>query len=207
MDPKERAENLDYQKNDWIYQFKKWYKKTGKVFRVVKCVAEYLECDDIVAVPGSDTKRNNLQRLFGEKIKRIKAVSSRKMSKVSVNRANVKRFFPNANEEEIQEKIAKFQEEKQNTEDYEGSFEILDKEIRGGKILLVDDITSTGWTLSYFQNRLRAKGFDPVSFALGIDKKKEPVKVDNLFIYQEIEENSPVEKVEKITFDEVAIRF
>jgi hypothetical protein len=151
-----RKEKGDPKEARWVYNFKKFGKCADEVRLMVSVLAAHLGCLDIVAVPGSGTEANQLQKLFGTKIERIKEVQTRK----------------NRHKEPL-------------PDDYEDSYVIHTEEIRGEKILVVDDITTTGTTLNHFADSLGKIGYEVIKAAIGLDYKLDIQEGEPLYVYIE----------------------
>ncbi len=129
----------------YIYNFKKYNHSHKEIKENINYVAETFDCESVIAIPSHDKKANYLQKLFGEIIIRINEVEKRKYAHT-----------------------------KELPEDYKNSYNINITKIKGNKILLVDDITTSGRTLLHFKNVFEKMGLEVVCFALGISKKMNP---------------------------------
>nr|MCU0391396.1 phosphoribosyltransferase [Thermoflexibacter sp.] len=126
----------------FTYDFKKYMKHANTIKSMITAVANRFSCRCIVAIPPHTTEPNSLQKLFGNLITRTTEVLPRKY--------NHKKPLPN---------------------DYGTSYHINLEAIPQGKILLVDDILTSGATINHFAQIFEGKGYEVVKFCIGIDKK------------------------------------
>ncbi len=136
-----------------VYEFKKHNTKASFFEERVRLCAFGLGCEDILAVPPHLPHCNNLQLLFGEKIRRVKEVTERKYTHKEALPAN-----------------------------YADSYLINTSKIVGNKILLIDDVITSGFTIRHFAGVLEGLGFEVVMFGLGVRKKLKPV-LDRTFCF------------------------
>ena len=169
----DRPENL--QCSEWIYNFKKFNRDFLKVKMLIQCIQKMFKCSDVVIVPNSrDCKENNLMRLFGgDKIVRKYTVEKRKYT----NREDV------------------------NEQAYRKTFVINREKIKGKRLLLVDDISSTGWTMDFFSRELVALGYEVFRFCLGIDYKKIKEPIKEIYIHHEKVETKGSALAEELDLD------
>jgi len=136
-------EKIERRESEWVYNFKSKGKHSGAVKRMIETLASHLGCEKILAVPPSMVKAqpNGLQDLFGRHIWRIQDAQTRKY--------NHKKRLP---------------------EGYGQSY-IISGFQKSEKILIVDDICTTGTTLFHFRDRLKEWGCDAVPACLGFHYK------------------------------------
>ena len=141
----------------FVYQFKKSGAGAHKVGLMVSALKNMLDCSSILAIPPSEVEKqpNSLQKLFGEKIKRVKGVASRKYNHTKGLDRNYRKsvLFPDVGPDD--------------------------------KILLVDDICTTGKTLNFFRDELKRRGADVEMAAIGIYWKLDFKKTIQLIIFKE----------------------
>lgn len=136
-----------------VYEFKRNNAKVKFFEERVRMVACGLGCSDIVAVPPHLPTANNLQLIFGETIRRVKEVQARKYTH--------KEALPT---------------------DYAESYLIDVGKILGKRVLLVDDIITSGATITHFAETLEALGYEVVLFGLGLRKTLKP-EIDRRFCF------------------------
>ncbi len=135
----------------FVYNFKKEGRNKSEVSYSLDLVKKAFDCQTIVSVPSRSPAPNELQKLFGQIITRLEELAPRK-----------------------------YAHNKPLVENYEGSYRIDFEKIKG-KILLVDDVITSGETIRHFSNRLESEGFEVVKFALGLDHKLEPYQYKEFF--------------------------
>lgn len=128
----------------FVYNFKKYGKQSERVRQMILAVATHFACDTVVAIPPHTTDPNEMQKLFGQTIVRTKEVSARKYN----------HNFP-------------------LSDDYANSYHINFEGIKGSKILLIDDIVTSGATILHFAQVFENKGFEVIKLGIGLDKKLE----------------------------------
>jgi hypoxanthine phosphoribosyltransferase len=138
--------------------FKKYGRNSEQVELAVRTLCEHLGCSDIVAVPSSTAgETNKLQQLFGIKIVRTENVEKRKW----------------VHSREI-------------PAEYSNSYNINTAEINGVKILLVDDVCTTGKTIMHFKRALENLDFQVIPLALGLNEKLKDIKLlEWFYLYRE----------------------
>ena len=132
-----------------VYNFKKYGKNADKVKGAMEFLAEKLGCCAIVACPGHTTETTQLQELFGTTLARVSEVASRKYD----------------HEAEI------------NFDFERRSLEIPDEfyaQVKGRKVLVVDDVATTGKSLRFYRLLFESIGVDVELAAIGIAKKMRP---------------------------------
>jgi len=131
----------------FVYDFKKKETRKDLIKKHLQILKAYLGADTICAIPPHiPNSLNSLQKMFGATINRVELTEPRK--------------YDHKNDL------------KQN---YEQTYEI-DWSNLTGKILLIDDVCTSGATLVHFANKLQYNGFEVVKMALGIDHKLNPQK-------------------------------
>ena len=139
----------------FVYRFKKYFTEADTWELIIRTVCRHFDCMDIVAVPGHLPQKNSIQRLFGTKIERIRAVEPRKYTRAT--------GWP---------------------DDYTATYRVHEDRISGSRILLIDDILITGETMKHFAGILAAK-FQVIPLALGIDYKLATEPADDLYLYRQ----------------------
>ena len=141
----------------FVYKFKKSGAASNMVELMVFALGKMLDCNLILAIPPSEVKKqpNSLQKLFGEEIRRVKEVSSRKYNHTKRLDKNYKKsiLFPDVGPDD--------------------------------KILLIDDICTTGKTLDFFRDEIEGRGAKVESAAIGIYWKLNFKKIIQLIIFKE----------------------
>ncbi len=134
-----------------VYNFKKYGKKADTIKAAFEFLAESLGCDAIVACPGHTTAETQLQQLFGKTLTRVQEVPSRKYD----------------HEAEIN-----FDFERKSLEIPDDFF----ARIKGGKVLVVDDVATTGKSLRFYRLLFESIGVKAELAAIGITKKMLPTR-------------------------------
>lgn len=126
--------------------------------QVIKAIEKYFNPDLTIALPGSSTEPTNIQKLLENYyITRTKEVSQMKY-----------RENKTINESEIE------------------TLKIEWDQITGNKILLIDDIITTGNTMEFYKNILRNKHeAEYICYGLGINYKLEPILIKELELRDE----------------------
>lgn len=128
-----------------VYKFKKYGHHAETLERVVMQFARERKADMVLAVPSSKVeKQSQLQKIFGEGIRRTEDVPQRKYSH-------------------------------NKPVDYSGTVE-LTVNVTGKRILLVDDIITSGYSMLWFVQWLRTNGAAevvPVGFGLTVSHAEE----------------------------------
>jgi hypothetical protein len=157
LQTKAHREKGDPTDTRWVFNFKKYFKNADEIELIVETVASFFECADILAIPPSrvENQPNSLQRLFGEKIRRVRDVETRK-----------------------------YHHKAPLSADYVDSYTIEKDVIKGTRLLVVDDICTTGTTLNHFAMRLESEGLNVVKFALGLDYKLDIIVAETIFVYE-----------------------
>lgn len=145
----------------WVYAFKKSNADSARVEVLVRGMAKHLGCDAIVAIPASGPAANNLQRLFGMTIKRIAAVATRKRNHSATLEAG-----------------------------YAESYQVDWTPFVGKRVLLLDDVASTGVTLLHFVEICKKNGIECVAAALGLNYRLDATAAATI----EVETPDPVTK-------------
>lgn len=116
---------------EWVFDFKRRGSHTREVKEMAGFLAEKLKCDKIVAIPPSSIEKqpNSLQQIYGNHINRIEDVETRK-----------------------------WKHNKKIPDDYVKSFTFTGIS-KGEKILIIDDVCTTGKTLQYYNDFFRSIGF------------------------------------------------
>ena len=140
----------------WVYNFKQYRKNKESVWLIIKILAEHFFCEDILVVPSSTKgKVSALEELFSSKIIRTRDVEKRKWS-----------------------------HNKDLSADYSSSYEIKESLIKGNRIMLLDDVCTTGKTIEHFRNNLLQKGYEVVPLVLGLNIKLKGISgKETIYIY------------------------
>jgi hypothetical protein len=127
------------QSTKWVYGFKKNMGNAQEAKVLVEALRHYLECDQILAVPPSDPDAQP------NSLQSLFGQSLRRTRKVETRKYNHRKALPAG---------------------YDQSYEI--PKLNAKRLLLIDDICTTGRTLGHFKEVLEKSGFDAVPAALGI---------------------------------------
>lgn len=128
-----------------VFGFKTQGRQRDRIGTIIRAVASYLGCDTILAAPSSQAgELNTLQELFGETIKRVTTVPRRKYNHKPV------------------------------TPEYRATWEVEPEAVAGRRVLLVDDVCTSGHTLRHFAGELTALGADVELLAVGLNVKLNP---------------------------------
>lgn len=128
-----------------VYSFKKHGRNRALVSAAVRAAGRALGCDAILAVPGHSTAATQLQKTFGQTARRIRETSSRK--------------YNHAAEIDFEVESASLD---------------LPEDFKAEKVLVVDDVATTGKTLDFWRRYLAARGMACECLALGAGKKLNP---------------------------------
>jgi orotate phosphoribosyltransferase-like protein len=113
----------------------------------------YFETNSLVIVPAHGTVENNLQKNFGSLIKRIAEVSPRK-----------------------------YNHKHPLDKDYAFSYQIDFAKIRDKKVILIDDIVTSGETINHFAEVLQTKGYEVIKFGIGLSHKLTFEKLNSFYL-------------------------
>ncbi|TAH19307.1 MAG: phosphoribosyltransferase [Cytophagales bacterium] len=141
----------------FTYNFKKYGKNKETIKSHLKLIAYYLGIDTIVAIPAHTAEPNQMQLIYGEVIQRVNEVLPRK-----------------------------YNHDKPIQSNYFESYVVDFKSIKGKKIMLLDDVITSGQTMNHFDSVFTAKGFEVVRFSIGIAEKLNPIPINQLFYMQNI---------------------
>jgi phosphoribosylpyrophosphate synthetase len=138
----------------FVYDFKKYGSHRELITNYLTILKSYFDTQTIVAVPSHTTDINNLQLIVGTVIKRIAETAPRKYNhKVALSK------------------------------DYENTYQIDFGKLKEKKIILVDDIVTSGETINHFAQALQNKGYEVVKFALGIDYKQQAKSINTFYSF------------------------
>ena len=132
-----------------VYNFKKYGRKADTIKSAIEFLADSLGCDAIVACPGHTLAETQLQSLFGTTLVRVQEVPSRKYD----------------HEAEIN-----FEFERQSLELPDDFHE----RVKGGKVLVVDDVATTGKSLRFYKLLFESIGIKAELAAIGISRNMRP---------------------------------
>lgn len=139
----------------FVFGYKKYYPKhKQEVYNMAIMAQYYLQCEQIVCIPGHTNEFNSLQKTFGVTIERIKEVEPRKN--------NHKKDLP---------------------KDYENSYKIDYTKLLNN-ILLIDDVFTSGATMYHFKELLMSKGYNVKCLSLGIDHKLDIETVNHFWLFK-----------------------
>jgi phosphoribosylpyrophosphate synthetase len=135
----------------FVYDFKKYGSHKTEIIDYLEFLKLFFETTTVVVVPSHLPVLNELQKLVGSQvIERTKESIPRKYNhKVGL------------------------------AEDYEDSYTIHWHQLKEKKLILIDDVCTSGVTLSHFANVLQQKGYEVIKFSLGVNARF-PIEV----IYQ-----------------------
>lgn len=159
----------DYQRArdaEKVYQFKKHGRNADVFGAMIQAVAVHFDCGVVLACPGHTGDETQLQKLLGGDLVRTAEVKSRKYN----HKAEI---------------------------DYDAEAATLDlrRPVKGERVLIVDDVCTTGRTLGFFRRYLRDKGAaDVVCLSLGISAKLKPNESDVEISYAVREAKSGAER-------------
>lgn len=121
--------------------------------KVVEVIENYFITDLTIVVPGSSVKLTNLQKLLNNTyITRIKEVSQ-----------------------------MKYREKRKIEESEVETLHIKWAEIKGNKILLIDDMITTGSTMEFYKQILKTKiNAEFICYGFGLNNKLNPVHIKDL---------------------------
>lgn len=138
----------------FVYDFKKYASHKELITNYLTILKSYFDTQSIVAVPSHTTDINNLQLIVGTVIKRIAESEPRKYNhKVALSK------------------------------DYENTYQIDFGKLKEKKIILIDDIVTSGETINHFAQALQNKGYEVVKFALGIDYKQQVKSINTFYSF------------------------
>lgn len=136
----------------FVYDFKKYGHHWEVLGNYFLLLKSYFNTQTVIAIPSHTTEINQLQKMFGTVIKRIAVCEERKYNhKIAIS------------------------------DSYKMTYSIDFEAITTKKVILVDDVVTSGETMGHFANVLESKGFEVVKFALGIKDKLQPVVVNSFY--------------------------
>jgi Phosphoribosyl transferase domain len=151
----ESQKNLSEQETRFVYDLKKYGANTEIIKKYFLLLQAHFETQTVIAVPAHTTETNNLQKIYGTIITRIAEVAPRKY--------NHKHAL---------------------SEDYAKSYKINFDKLKEKKVLLIDDVVTSGETLNYFAKELQNKGFEVIKFGLGLSHKLSFEKVSSFYLLE-----------------------
>lgn len=136
----------------FVYDFKKYGHHWEVLGNYFLLLKSYFNTQTVIAIPSHTTEINQLQKMFGTVIKRIAVCEERKYNhKIAIS------------------------------DNYKMTYSIDFAAITTKKVILVDDVVTSGETMGHFATVLESKGFEVVRFALGIKDKLQPVVVNSFY--------------------------
>jgi len=141
--------NVYAQEAQRVYNFKKHGTGADGIKAIVTAAAKHFGCDAVVACPGHTTDETALQTLFGATLRRVAEVESRKYN---------------------HEAAIDFTEEVKTVELPDG--------FAARKVLVVDDVVTTGKSMRFFCGVFEALGMEAVGLCLGLNYKLNPAEAD-----------------------------
>ncbi len=151
----ESQKNLSEQETRFVYDLKKYGANTEIIKKYFLLLQAHFETQTIIAVPAHTTETNNLQKIYGTIITRIAEVAPRK-----------------------------YNHKQALSEDYSKSYTINFDKLKEKKVLLIDDVVTSGETLNHFAKELQNKGFEVVKFGLGLSHKLSFEKVSSFYLLE-----------------------
>lgn len=141
-----------------IYNFKRYGRNEQEMETLIWTMKEHFSCSDIIVVPSSKIDKENVfQALYGTKLIRKIGIPSRK-----------------------------YDREKAIQLDYSSSMEVKKELIEGKRILLVDDICTTGKTISECLSLLKDYEVIPFVLAFSNTLMDKVTKKEYIYIYENI---------------------
>ncbi len=154
INPNATSDEKTIKNAKFVYDFKKYFPKNKqKVFNLINMAKAFLDCEQIVCIPSHLTELNSLQKLFGLTIERLIEVAPRKYNHKS--------------------KI---------DDSHRATYQINYSNLKN-KLLLVDDILTSGATLRHFKDILTNKGFKVESVVLGINHKLSVQVINHFWLF------------------------
>jgi hypothetical protein len=133
----ENDKNLSEAETRFVYDLKKYGANISEITTYFDLLKAYFKTNSLIIVPAHGSEENNLQKKFGAIIKRITEVSPRKY-----------------NHRHPLEK------------DYSFSYQIDFAQLKDEKVILIDDIITSGETINHFAQALKAKGYEVIKFGI-----------------------------------------
>lgn len=146
--------DVDRQGSQWVYDFKKRGKYRVEVGLLLEALRVHLKCDEAIAIPPSSPDDQP------NELQRLLGVRIQRTKEVTTR---------------------KFHHTKELCKGYGKSYMV--NGVVGPRILLVDDIVTTGRTLNHFREALTKKGFEVEMAALGIHYKRDYRESDSLAVF------------------------
>ncbi len=136
--------------------------------QVIKAIEKYFNPDLTIALPGSSTEPTNIQKLLENYyITRTKEVSQ-----------------------------MKYRENKTIQDNETDTLKIEWEKIKGNKILLIDDLITTGNTMEFYKTLLKTKlNSEFICYGLGINYKLEPKLINELEIRENYDEEIDINEL------------
>jgi len=129
--------------------------------QVIKAIEKYFKPDLIIALPGSSIQPTNIQKL----LENYYIIRTQEVSQM------------------------KYRENKRIENNELDTLKIEWDQITGNKILLIDDIITTGNTMEIYKNILRTKfNSEFICYGLGINYKLEPILINELELRDDLED-------------------
>lgn len=148
----EKDKNLSEKETRFVYDLKKYGANISEITTYFNLLKAHFETNSLVIVPAHGTEENNLQKHFGSLIKRIAEISPRK-----------------------------YNHRHPLDKDYAFSYQIDFAQLKDKKIILIDDIVTSGETINHFAQIFTSKGYEVIKFGIGLSHKLTFEKQSNFY--------------------------
>lgn len=163
---KEEAGNLYRQQQ--IINFKNRNINKSYFKQVIGAIQNYFKPSMIIVLPGSSVEPSNLQKLLNN-------------------------FYITRTKEVAQ---MKYRENKTIQNNELDTLKIEWEKIKGNKILLIDDLITTGNTMEFYKTHLKTKlNSEFICYGLGINHKLEPILINELEIRDDYDEEIDINEL------------
>lgn len=151
-----------------VYRFKRNGQNAEKFRAMIQGVADHFRCGVVLACPGHTQAETQLQKLLGRDLVRTAEVKSRKYN----HKAEI---------------------------DFDGEAATLDllRDIRGQRVLFVDDVAITGRTMGFYRRFLAERGAtEVVCLVLGLNERLNPTETDFEIAYTTADAKTVAERAQ-----------